>query len=67
MLRKRKTTAQAGVEHVETAICIAAFRPAAISRMIEVGDSVRLDDEIVSRNPTHFAVRLDELLEEAAK
>jgi hypothetical protein len=54
-------------KHVDAVVCIAAFRPTVISRMIEVGDSVRIEDEIVRQNPSNFAVRLDELREETAK
>jgi hypothetical protein len=64
MPRRLRTPKRLAIpDHIDTAVCIKAFRPTAISRMIELGDRVRLDDEIVRRNPSHFAVRLDELLE----
>jgi hypothetical protein len=41
--------------------CVQAFRPQAVSRMVERGDWLRLDNPNVQAWPQRFAVRLTDL------
>jgi hypothetical protein len=39
----------------ERVVCIEAFRPGAVARMVERGDYLRRDDPVVERFPEFFA------------
>ena len=54
------------LEGVDYAICVSAFRPAAVARMIEAGEHLPLDDERVQGNPHRFAVVLADLIADAS-
>ena len=51
------------LDGVEFAIVTSPFHPAPISRLLEVGDHIRLDTDIVRRNPSRFAIPLTALLD----
>ena len=62
-LRRKAKPKPNPLDGVELVICTSAFRPAPVSRMVEKGDRLALDHDVVRSNPSHFAVPLTALLD----
>ena len=57
--RRKAKPEQVETPEPERVVCIEAFRPAAVARMVERGDYLRRDDPIVKANPAYFAIPIE--------
>jgi hypothetical protein len=60
-LRTRKPEPVPVLDPSTQVVCTTPFRPGAIARMIERGQSLRLDNPVVRASPEFFAIPLNAL------
>ena len=67
MLRRPKPEPAMRLDGSTLVVATETFRPSAVARLVERGQWMRLDSEVVAACPDRFAVRLTDLERERAR